>query len=410
MEEGDNDENRLPEPDLENAVDVEFRAENHSSEMLSKMNDLRMTHSDTQIEIGPRVFNVHKLVLMAESPYFNKFFIENGSPDYVKMNQQDVSPAAFEILLNFMYKSVILLSDQNVSELMAASRFLQMKKAIKYCLHFLAKRLNLTNALKMYKMAQEMKSEELEVAVVKFVSSRLEALSVTEDFLEANFEVIFEIFCSKFLMFAAEEDIFISALNWIKHEPESRKEKISDFLKILKLKLINRHFLVKVIGQEKIIRENPECYSQVVQMYETVLMPPENFGKDPGPYQRVNPLDRDLKILGPEDLGQGPTVKVFDNKTLIIGIEFRLTDNAIAGIRRRSEKSVTWHVQIQHWNDQFETWELMNQSAFRTDVSTEKNQTVAKLRFIRRIRTKHLKIHVANAPQNTFTIAFQTAR
>ena len=88
----------------------------------------------------------------------------------------------------------------------------------------------------------------------------------------------------------------------------------------------------------------------------------------------------------------------------------RLTDNAIAGIRRRSEKSVTWHVQIQHWNDQFETWELMNQSAFRTDVSTEKNQTVAKLRFIRRIRTKHLKIHVANAPQNTFTIAFQTAR
>ena len=48
MEEGDNDENRLPEPDLENAVDVEFRAENHSSEMLSKMNDLRMTHSDTQ--------------------------------------------------------------------------------------------------------------------------------------------------------------------------------------------------------------------------------------------------------------------------------------------------------------------------------------------------------------------------
>ena len=73
-------------------------------------------------------------------------------------------------------------------------------------------------------------------------------------------------------MFAAEEDIFISALNWIKHEPESRKEKISDFLKILKLKLINRHFLVKVIGQEKIIREDPECYSQVVQMYETVLM------------------------------------------------------------------------------------------------------------------------------------------
>ena len=137
-------------------------------------------------------------------------------------------------------------------------------------------------------MAQEMKSEELEVVVVKFLSSRLEALSVTAGFkfnhyfkstykpllgfLEANFEVIFEIFRSKFLMFAAEEDIFISALNWIKHEPESRKEKISDFLKILKLKLINRHFLVKVIGQEKIIRENPDCYSQVVQMYETVLM------------------------------------------------------------------------------------------------------------------------------------------
>ena len=58
MEEGDNDENRLPEPDLENAVDVEFRAENHSSEMLSKMNDLRMTHSDTQD--GSKVLNSDK--------------------------------------------------------------------------------------------------------------------------------------------------------------------------------------------------------------------------------------------------------------------------------------------------------------------------------------------------------------
>ena len=58
MEESDNDENRLPEPDLENAVDVEFRAENHSSEMLSKMNDLRMTHSDTQD--GSRVITSNK--------------------------------------------------------------------------------------------------------------------------------------------------------------------------------------------------------------------------------------------------------------------------------------------------------------------------------------------------------------
>ena len=64
--------------------------------------------------------------------------------------------------------------------------------------------------------------------------------------------------------------------------------------------------------------------SIVLNKFSIFLKPPENFGKDPGPYQRVNPLDRDLKILGPEDLGQGPTVKVFDNKTLIIGIEFRL--------------------------------------------------------------------------------------
>ena len=82
--------------------------------------------------------------------------------------------------LNFMYKSVILFSDKNVSELMAAARFLQMKKAVRYCLHFLAKRLTLANAMKMYKMAKEMQSEELQTDVIKFVSSRLEPLSSTE--------------------------------------------------------------------------------------------------------------------------------------------------------------------------------------------------------------------------------------
>ena len=84
--------------------------------------------------------------------------------------------------------------------------------------------------------------------------------------------MVYEIFCSKYLIFASEEELFTSAINWTKHDPETRKDKIPEFLKILKLKLINRHFLVKVIGQEKLIQDSAESYSHVVKMYETVLM------------------------------------------------------------------------------------------------------------------------------------------
>jgi len=49
---------------------VEYSCPNHSSNILTKMNELRLSHSDTQLVVDSKIFNVHKLVLIVESSYF----------------------------------------------------------------------------------------------------------------------------------------------------------------------------------------------------------------------------------------------------------------------------------------------------------------------------------------------------
>lgn len=65
---------------------IEFSCPDHSANLLLKMNELRLSHSDTQLVVDSKIFNVHKLVLMVESTYFEELF-KDDSNEVIKIDE-----------------------------------------------------------------------------------------------------------------------------------------------------------------------------------------------------------------------------------------------------------------------------------------------------------------------------------
>ena len=92
------------------------------------------------------------------------------------------------------------------------------------------------------------------------------------EFLTGVFEDINNIFRSQFLMFCPEEDIYLATLKWIKYDLDSRRSKLFDLISHLKFHVLNKNFLVKIIGKEPLIRDDKQCFNKLVEMYEALLL------------------------------------------------------------------------------------------------------------------------------------------
>lgn len=388
---------------------LDFFCPEHSSNLLRKMNGLRLSHKDMELIVGQEIIPVHRLVLQSASPYFAQL-LQNNFTDTVRIDY--IRPEIMVILIDAMYNEPMAINEANVNEILAGANFLQMQTVVTFCIQFLIKGLTVSNAIAIYKKGQNHNCSELLNDVVKFISNHLDGVSATKDFLSARFEDAENIVRSEFLMFASEEEIYLAAIKWVKYDLEPRREKLFDLISHLKFHLLNKNFLVKVIGKETLVRDDKRCFEKLVEMYEAMILPPENLseagGKHPG--KRRDPSTADLTRTEFEDVDDGPNVKVFDEKVCLVRIEFRLSTAAaermrqnMAGNERRLQ--MNWRVEIHYWCDHFNTWEVLNKSVFQTRLPDASGTSTALLVLNKRVRTKHLKVQI-DAPPNTFRISY----
>lgn len=70
---------------------------------------------DLNIRIGSKVLPVHKIVLASSCDYFGQMFegsYKESKEDEITLNEID--PNAFELLLNYMYTSRLIITEYNV--------------------------------------------------------------------------------------------------------------------------------------------------------------------------------------------------------------------------------------------------------------------------------------------------------
>ena len=213
-------------------------------------------HVDTTIHVDGRSFKCHRVVLCAMSRYFDAMFssgmLESQAGEVFLHNAQ---PAAFDLILHFMYGKNIEVSADNVCEILEMSSVYQIPALQSKCEKFLAKDLSTSNCLTCWKLSCIYSCSWIGDRAWEMILHNFKELSTTEEFQMLCKEDLIRIIADDRLQVENEEEVCKVVLHWLEHDP-ARMELLYEMFQHLKLPMMSQQFLESLPRSKKYIQDN----------------------------------------------------------------------------------------------------------------------------------------------------------
>ena len=229
---------------------------------------------DVVIQVQSASFNAHRVVLASSSPYFEAMFggeLEESRQSTVTI--KDISASVMEQLLDYCYTSSIAINEDTVQDLLTASGILQLSWVQEVCCEFMKHQLDYTNCLGIQTFADAHNCRELHDAASCYALQRYLEVVDGMEFLELNCEELIKLLQNEDLNVQSEEQVYESALKWVKYEEDQRKHLLPAILEHVRLPLLERSFLVSVVGTEPLIKHNEKCRDLLDEAKDYLLLP-----------------------------------------------------------------------------------------------------------------------------------------
>ncbi|KAH6934153.1 hypothetical protein HPB50_021052 [Hyalomma asiaticum] len=195
-------------------------SEAFSDDQSPTMNGGRLTCDCTIRTVDGGEFMAHRGYLCALSPFFRALFcVEYGSRSDVLL--RNITASTVEALLGYCYSNNLRISDDNVTELLAASDMLLIDGARRLCLLYLLRNINIENCLGMAALAQWHHWPNFKV------------WHTSPEFLEISESLLVELLSSNELNVRCESDLLHAVEHWYSARNASAGEPRPDLCRIL---------------------------------------------------------------------------------------------------------------------------------------------------------------------------------
>jgi hypothetical protein len=185
---------------LKSNMTTTVKSENHKDDRVAKVAQLLDQHgkyADVQVMVGGKTFDCHKLILALKSTYFQSQLFPTSSPrqrvDQIVIN--NISYHNFDIILCFIYKGEVELSDHNVEDILRAADTLCLDELKQFCIDYMSGTLCAANCLRYWKLAELLNETKLSNTCKKLylkefvnISSSSDLRCMTEGMLKATLE------------------------------------------------------------------------------------------------------------------------------------------------------------------------------------------------------------------------------
>ncbi|CAJ0939577.1 unnamed protein product, partial [Mesorhabditis belari] len=215
---------------------------------------------DIEIEVDEEIIRAHRIVLAAASPYFRAMFTYDtmeARTGKVKIN--DISAPAMRLLIDYIYSAEISISTENVQELIFAAAVLQMDRVCSACQDFMTQYLTTSNCLLIRQFAELYNCTNLLTSTVDFATDHFQELIKVPEFLSISFTHLQCILSRADLKVDSEQEVYEAAIEWVKEEIASRINHLADLLHCVRLTQLPLSFLITVVYEEPLIKENQSC-------------------------------------------------------------------------------------------------------------------------------------------------------
>uniref|UniRef100_A0A3Q3R4F5 BTB domain-containing protein n=1 Tax=Monopterus albus TaxID=43700 RepID=A0A3Q3R4F5_MONAL len=257
----------------------EFSDPGHPKEMLKELNQQRRAKefTDLKIIVEGKEFEVHQNVLASCSLYFKdlvkRSLGETRSGEMLELKMSNINADVLELLLEFVYTGSLVIDSANAKTLLEAANKFQFNTFCKVCVSFLEKQLTAANCLGVLAMAEAMSCTELHNMAKAFALQNFPEVAGQEEILSVSKEDLAAYLSNDSLNTKAEELVYETVIKWIKRDPGSRVQHLSELLAVVRLPFIHPSYLLNVVDNEELIKSSEACRDLVNEAKRYHMLP-----------------------------------------------------------------------------------------------------------------------------------------
>ncbi|CAM4621483.1 unnamed protein product [Leuciscus chuanchicus] len=229
-------------------------------------------HIDMIIKSNDREFQVHKIIMCACSSYFRALFSNNESSPQHLCEIPGISRDIMPLIIQYAYTRSVLITQENVMELLVAADLILVSGLVEACCQFLESHLCPENCISICKFTEDLYScSELRCKAKRYILQHFEeVLHVSKEFLELSLEQLEEIIDEDELNVKQEEVVFEAVLHWINHALEDRRQHIVVLLPKVRLGLMSPDSFINNVKCNALVMENEACMPVIINATKTL--------------------------------------------------------------------------------------------------------------------------------------------
>ncbi|XP_061643794.1 kelch-like protein 3 isoform X5 [Phyllopteryx taeniolatus] len=248
----------------------------HMRKAFQLMNDLRGKKMlcDVQLVAGSVTVAAHRVVLAASSPYFCAMFTGDMSESKAQQVEiGEVDGPTLTKLVDYIYTAQIEVTEDNVQVLLPAASLLQLMDVRQACCDFLHSQLHPSNCLGIRAFADTHACTQLVGQAHAYAEQHFSEVVQCEEFASLSLQQVCSLFSSDKLTVATEEKVFEAMIWWIKQDKGARVEHMPKLMEHVRLPLLSRDYLVQIVEEEALIKNNNTCKDFLIEAMKYHLLP-----------------------------------------------------------------------------------------------------------------------------------------
>ncbi len=228
--------------------------------------------SDARIILDDHTYyDVHKLLLAANSDYFRVLFTFNNNNDF-EYRLQNVPKEGFEPILSWIYKHEMKLTKDMVPTILSQSHYLDCREVTQQCVKFILNDLCVENALGYESFARGYSISELMEQCTRYVKYYFVPISRTAEFLDLSLEEMGLLLEAEDLN-ANEHHVWTAMIRWVTHDENKRVEHIPKLLRKVRIGQFTEDFFRQVVTVDL------QMFQPLEEEIKSLLKAAENYYK-----------------------------------------------------------------------------------------------------------------------------------
>ncbi len=252
--------------------EFEYEEREHSKNVFKQLHSLMKKEElcDAVLIAGDKEIKAHRIVLSANSRYFQDMFIgEFSEPENVPVVIEEVDEDSLTAMVEFAYTSHIKLTESNVYKLFETADILHFQGVKNACFRFFKSQMNKSNCIRTWIFAESHNCTELLQAALRFIEVNFLDIVRGNEFLNVEAETISAIVCLEDIAITFEEQVYDAVISWLNHNRDQRIPYSYEVLKNVRFPSMNKDYLMHIVDNEKIIQDNPDCLNLLIQALQS---------------------------------------------------------------------------------------------------------------------------------------------